>query len=64
MSKKRRRTATHAYHRQPYVEWRQANPPPGPGVYHLIVRHDDWCDLLCGRGLCNCNPDIERQREQ
>ena len=27
------------------------------------VYHDDWCDLLNGRGPCNCTPTI-RRREQ
>lgn len=30
----------------------------GPGVYTLDVRHDSWCALLVGRGLCNCNPEV------
>jgi hypothetical protein len=30
-----------------------------PGqVYTIDVRHDDWCDLLAGRGSCNCDPDV------
>lgn len=24
---------------------------------HIMVRHDDWCDVFRG-GVCNCNPDI------
>ena len=31
-----------------------------PGTVHLIdVRHDAWCDLLAGRGQCNCNPEVQ-----
>jgi hypothetical protein len=31
-----------------------------PGsVNQVIVRHDDHCDLLHGRGPCNCRPEIE-----
>jgi hypothetical protein len=30
-----------------------------PGTLkHIEVRHDDWCDLLNGRGKCNCNPAV------
>ena len=28
------------------------------GVHHIRCLHDDWCDLLNGRGVCNCNPDV------
>lgn len=27
-------------------------------AYTVLIRHDDWCDLLRGAGPCNCNPDI------
>lgn len=27
-------------------------------AYIVNVAHDDWCDLLKGRGPCNCNPTI------
>ena len=26
---------------------------------HASVLHDDWCDLLQGRGDCNCNPEVK-----
>jgi len=29
-----------------------------PGVYEATVFHDGWCDLLNGRGLCNCDPEV------
>ena len=28
---------------------------PG-GLTHLYVKHDDFCELLAGGYLCNCNP--------
>ena len=31
----------------------------GPGVHHVEIRHDDWCSLLNGRGVCDCAPDVE-----
>jgi hypothetical protein len=32
-----------------------------PGqLYTVAVAHDDWCDLLAGRGPCNCNPEVGR----
>ena len=29
-----------------------------PGVHVVNVYHDDGCDLLAGRGPCNCDPDV------
>ncbi len=29
-----------------------------PGIHHMQVAHDDWCNLLRGKGQCNCNPDV------
>ena len=30
-----------------------------PGsVWTINVRHDDWCQLLAGKGPCNCNPEV------
>lgn len=29
-----------------------------PGVYEATVFHDDWCDLLNGKGPCNCEPEV------
>jgi len=30
-----------------------------PGnVYLIDVVHDGWCDLLAGKGPCNCNPEV------
>ena len=26
-------------------------------LYHIEVAHDDWCNLLKGKGECNCNPE-------
>ena len=30
-----------------------------PGVFVAEVSHDDWCNLLKGKGPCNCNPDVK-----
>jgi len=32
-----------------------------PGTYSGVdVSHDDWCNLLTGKGtLCNCDPDVK-----
>ena len=31
-----------------------------PGtVTHVTVYHDDWCDLLNGKGQCNCKPTVK-----
>jgi hypothetical protein len=29
----------------------------GSGLWHLEVRHDDWCGFHRGR-LCNCDPEF------
>jgi hypothetical protein len=29
------------------------------GIFDSVVRHDDWCDLINGKGECNCNPTVE-----
>ena len=31
----------------------------GPGLHHIIVSHDSWCDRLKG-GMCNCEPQVKR----
>lgn len=28
-------------------------------IYEINVYHDDWCDLLSGKGECNCDPEIK-----
>lgn len=34
------------------------------GVTHIVLEHDDWCELYSGRGtVCNCNPDIRYFKE-
>jgi hypothetical protein len=34
-----------------------------PGQVHEVgVYHDDGCDLLAGRGPCNCNPEVGTPR--
>lgn len=36
----------------------EANPLT-PGTVNIIdIFHDDWCDLLRGKGRCNCNPIV------
>jgi hypothetical protein len=38
---------------------RQGKIPAGPGLNHLIITHDEWCDKLKRQDLyCNCDPDI------
>jgi len=32
--------------------------PAGTVLRECDVTHNEWCDLLSGRGLCNCDPDI------
>jgi hypothetical protein len=33
--------------------------PVGPGVNHVGIAHDDWCNLLSGKGPCNCDPEVQ-----
>ncbi len=30
-----------------------------PGLYVVRVRHEDWCDLVKGKGPCNCDPSVQ-----
>jgi hypothetical protein len=32
------------------------------GVFVVNIQHDDWCDLVNGRGECNCEPEISQER--
>lgn len=49
---------TKIYEESPYLS-ALAGAPVKPGaIYDIEVRHDSWCDLLLGRGFCNCNPEI------
>lgn len=29
-----------------------------PGLYHVMIEHDDWCPLLLGTGPCICSPVV------
>lgn len=34
-----------------------------PGTFtYVAIAHDSWCDLIQGRGFCNCHPEVV-QRE-
>jgi hypothetical protein len=35
----------------------------GPGIHHINVKHDAWCDLLKGEGQCNCDPQVESVKD-
>jgi hypothetical protein len=40
-----------------------ANGTIRPGDLHVVdIFHDRWCDLLAGKGPCNCNPEVGRPR--
>jgi hypothetical protein len=32
-------------------------------VYHIVCRHDVWCSIYDGGGLCNCDVEITRHVE-
>ncbi len=50
------------YMAQPYMERIRAlskGARAKPGVLlQADVRHDAWCPVLAGTGLCTCNPDV------
>lgn len=31
-----------------------------PGLHLVSIIHDEWCDLLAGKGPCNCNPEMQQ----
>jgi hypothetical protein len=34
--------------------------PINPGTKMTInIKHDEWCDVFKGKGVCNCRPEIE-----
>ncbi len=41
------------------MEAAKLNPPRRGTVCHVSIAHDDWCDLLAGRGPCNCDPEVQ-----
>jgi len=47
-------------HYLPKLLEKQSEATTRPGrIYHVNVYHDDWCDQLNLRGLCNCNPEVD-----
>lgn len=40
------------------LEAAKKNPPRPGTVNHVSVAHDDWCNLLSGKGPCNCDPEV------
>ncbi len=44
----------------PKLREEQSEATTRPGrIYHINTFHDDWCDQLNNRGLCNCNPEVD-----
>jgi hypothetical protein len=37
---------------------REVIDPDRPGIHHVNVFHDDYCQVFTG-GECNCNPDVQ-----
>jgi hypothetical protein len=56
MSKSRKRTKK--YQGSPYLAALRAVVPTPGTVQRIEIQHDSWCDLLNGRGYCNCNPVV------
>ena len=61
MSKKHRQRTKHGRTKTPnYLETLLGMKSTGPGVYHVEILHDDWCDQLNGKGPCNCEPIVRK----
>ena len=64
MNRKQRRSAKHkptaSYQASPYLAaLTNLGLSLQPGTIQRVdIHHDDWCDLLSGRGYCNCNPVV------
>jgi hypothetical protein len=41
--------------------WDEGQIPPGTFT-NVRILHDNWCGLLNGRTVCNCNPDIKIEK--
>ncbi len=41
------------------VEKHLEENPPVPGtVFHVELRHDEWCAIWAAEGPCDCQPDV------
>ena len=59
---KKRRSAQEKKHTPDYLEdilKRTAHAQLPPGLIVVEIKHDAWCDLINGRGPCNCSPDVQ-----
>ena len=34
------------------------------GLFMAEIAHDDWCNLLTGKGECNCNPEVNLEKKE
>ena len=34
------------------------------GLYMINVNHEPWCNLLTGKGECNCNPEVNLEKKE
>lgn len=61
-NRKQRRSAKHNptanYQQSPYLAALSALAVEPGTIQRVEIQHDDWCDLLNGRGYCNCNPVV------
>ena len=61
-NRKQRRSAKHKttanYLQSPYLAALAALSVEPGTIQRVDIHHDDWCDLLHGRGYCNCNPVV------
>ena len=61
-NRKQRRSAKHNptanYQQSPYLAALSALAVEPGTIQRVETQHDDWCDLLNGRGYCNCNPVV------
>jgi hypothetical protein len=53
-----RRAPSNAHHHELKVKRMVADGRLPMGTHLVDVSHDLWCDLIAGRGFCNCAPEI------
>ena len=64
MSKSKTKSPQHNYLRKLHYLWRIGAIPRTIGVHQVDIFHDDWCQLINGRGRCNCEPLVKLKWSQ
>ncbi len=64
MAKAKTKIVKDNYLRKLHYLWRVGAIPKDVGVHQVDVFHDNWCQLINGRGRCNCEPDVRLKWSQ